>query len=60
VGKDTHDLDAKLWDWRSAHPTIVVTKVHPDEALPLEMQSRRPGKKLLASDQVSRLIEYED
>jgi hypothetical protein len=59
-GKDPRDLNTKLWDWRSAHPTTVATKVHPDEALPLEMQSPRPGEKLSAPDCVSRRIEYED
>jgi len=58
-GKDPHDLDAQLWQWRSAHPNAVITKVYPDEPLPLEMQSRSFGEKLLLTNTVMRRFEYE-
>jgi hypothetical protein len=60
TGKDSYDLDKQLWDWRSDNPLAVITKVHSDEALLLEMASVRYGEKILSPDLVSRRIEYQD
>jgi hypothetical protein len=61
TGKDTFDLDKQQWDWRSANPAAVVTKVHSDETLPLEMTCRRYGERIITPDLVVlRRLEYED
>ena len=58
-GTDSTDLDRKQWDWRQNNPRAIITKVYPDEVLPLEMQSTYPRRTITAQDRVSRLIEYE-
>ena len=60
AGVDTRHLDQLQHEWRLANPTAIVRKVHPDEMLPLEAKSVRMSQKLLAQNQVSRRIEYED
>jgi hypothetical protein len=61
-GKDKPDLDRQEWDWKSAHPNVVVKKIHPDENLPIDFTkpTGRFTKKNPAPDRLARLIEYED
>jgi hypothetical protein len=58
-GKDSDDLEAQMWAWRSAHPTAIIKKIYLDEPLQLEMLSRDFGEKLLAPNTMSRRFEYE-
>jgi hypothetical protein len=60
TGKDKYDLDKQLWDWRSLHPRARIETTHPDVRLPLEMQGRRPGGILIATDALSRQIDYRE
>jgi hypothetical protein len=58
-GKDTFDLDTKMWKWRDENPSIKIIKKHPDERLPLN--SRLPGTgSLTAVDVFKRQVDYED
>jgi hypothetical protein len=42
TGKDKHDLDQQIWNWRSANPTISVVKTHPIENLQIKAISPVP------------------
>jgi hypothetical protein len=57
IGKDKFDLDRQQWDWQSANPRAVVTKVHPDEMLPVGMSPVRHGAKISTPDTISKQIE---
>jgi hypothetical protein len=58
-GKDEFDLNQQKWKWQSENPKSRVTKTYPIERLIPEFK-KPTGKKLLASDSVSRRVDYED
>jgi hypothetical protein len=60
TGKDGYDLDRQLWDWRSANPAAINVKQAPDKPLPLDMTTPSRFAKIVPTDMVSRLVEYDE
>ena len=60
TGKDKFDVEKQIWDWRSAHPKVIIEKIYPEEMLPVEYKKPALGSKILAADTVSKKIDYEE
>jgi hypothetical protein len=58
-GVDEADIEAKIWDWQTAHSVCDVRR-GALERLPLRVRSPFPRRQLLPEDQYSMLVYYSD